>query len=181
LLPRNFREIDFSAFKKLAVGMTIGFICGVQILKNFDPFWLKKFFGVAIIFYVISQFFPRVKFNPPDWSGILFGFFGGFFSGVFAFGGPFFVIFAHGKIPNPRNLRATIIAILAISNFLRIPLFWQNGLLSSEVFLKSLSLFPAFFAAIFLGEKIARKIEPKKFRQLFLVLIFCSGIILATR
>jgi len=123
LLPKNWRDVDFSIFKKLFFGTFFGFLCGAQILLNFDPFFLKKFFGATIIFYVFWQILAPKKIKISEKFGPIFGFCGGFFSAVFAFSGPFFIIFAHQKISSPRILRATIIAILSVVNFLRAPIF----------------------------------------------------------
>ena len=177
-LPKEWKNINKPIIKEIFLSILVGLILGIFLLKHADVIVLKKSFGFFIILYVIYSFFKDKKIKILKKLGILFGFLGGFTSGVYSGGGIFFVPYINNKLDNTKNIRATIIGALAIGNFLRVPLIIQNGILTYDIFLKSIFIMPFFLASLYLGQKFYKKLEKNKqaFQRVLLLLLFLSGL-----
>ena len=110
--------------------------------------------------------------------GILFGFLGGLFAGMFVAGGPPYVVYIHNKLNKSNVIRSTIIGILSVNNFLMVPLLVYSNILTHDIFLLSVYIFPFFLLSLYLGHKTDHKINEILFKHILLVLLVLSGIIL---
>lgn len=181
LIYKTWPQIDKTTVKELAAGIIAGLGLGVLILKTGNPIVLKKLLGVFILLFIGYHLISNKKIRLPGKLGILFGLAGGFFSGVFSAGGPTYVIYVYNKIHSATVFRATLIAILSITNILRIPMLIASDILTTDILLHSLYIIPFFLLALFFGYRIYGKINEHLFRNILFILLAASGISLIVR
>lgn len=176
LVMDSWREARWRIVIQLAIGILIGLLIGVWLLVNSPSSVLKQLLGVFILLYVGYTYISHKHIKAFDRLAVMFGVIGGIFSGLFATGGPPNVIFVNNALKKVGEIRATIIAALAVGSFIRIPLLWRNNVLTMETFSLFIGVLPFFLLAIFLGEKIAHKIPEKLFKNVLMVLLTIAGI-----
>lgn len=181
LIYKNRQFIDKAIILEMSVGILVGLVLGITILKFGNPIVLKKGLGVFLVLYVIYSYVKKQKIKLIKKLGLLFGFLGGFFGGLFSTGGPFFVIYIYNKLNKSRLVRATIIGVLGIIDFLRVPILIYSGILTYKVLVVSLYVLPFFFLSLFLGQKTHHRINENTFRNAVMVLLVLSGVSLIVR
>ena len=182
-IAKNWRDINKNIIKDLALSIIIGMILGVYLLKYGNPIFLKKSLGVFIILYTTYSFLKNKKIKIISKLSTLFGFLGGLSSGLYSSGGAFLMPYINNRLTKPKNIRATAIGAFAITNFLRIPLIIQNGILTYNIFIQSLIILPFFLLALYSGRKFYNKIGDRvgTFQKILLMLLFLSGLSLILR
>jgi uncharacterized membrane protein YfcA len=181
LVYRNWSEIDKKTVQELSVGIIVGLAAGVGILKMGSPILLKRLLGVFILLFVGYHFFRKKKIRLPGRWGILFGLAGGVFSGMFSAGGPTYVMYVYNRIDGAAVFRATLIGILSITNILRLPMLVVSDILTTDILMTSLYIVPAFLLALFLGNKLYKRINEHAFKNILMILLVVSGISLLIR
>ena len=181
LVYRNWNNIDKKTVQELGVGIIVGLAAGVGILKMGSPLILKRLLGVFILLFVAYHFLKKKKLNLPGRWGILFGLAGGVFSGMFSAGGPTYVMYVYNRIDGAAVFRATLIGILSITNILRLPMLVVSDILTTDILLTSLYIAPAFALALFLGNRLYKKINEHAFKNILMILLVVSGISLLIR
>jgi len=181
LVYQTWPQIDKKTVKELAVGIIVGLAAGVFILKMGSPLVLKRLLGVFILLFVGYRCLKKRKIRLPGRTGIFFGLAGGVFSGMFSAGGPTYVIYVYNKIDGAAVFRATLIGILSITNILRLPMLVVSDILTAEILLQSLYILPFFILALFLGNKLYKKIQPHTFKNVLMVLLVVSAASLLLR
>ncbi len=168
--------MDKKVIAQMLIGIIGGLLIGIYLLKYGNPLLLKKLLGVFVLLYVGYSSIKQTQIKIFKKLGILFGFIGGIFSGMFATGGPLYVTYLHNKLKNVEVFRATVIGTMGISNFIRIILLTYNGLLPKEILINSIYILPFFFIAIYLGQKAYNRTNEKTFKKLILIILVILGI-----
>jgi len=178
LVKKEWVNIDKKLIVKIAITSTIGIAVGIWVLNFGKPLLLKKILGVFLIIYVIYSFYDVKKFKSSSFLEFVFGFLGGFFSGVFSTGGPLFVIIVKNATLDMKTFRATMFGVLGIVSVIRIPLISVGGILNWNHLYYALFIFPFFFLALFLGKKMYSKIDELLLKKSVLAVLFFSGVVL---
>lgn len=177
----NWHNIDKKVFIRISLSAMVGLPIGVGLLAFGNPTILKKALGVFILLYVVFQFFKKKKFEILKHFGIPIGMISGIFSGLFAIGGPPVVAYIYNSIDDPKKIRATIIGIFGVIGTVRIVLFGATGMISKDIIMTSLYIFPFFLLSVFLGQMALKKINDHVFTRILLILLFVSGMSLILR
>jgi uncharacterized membrane protein YfcA len=175
---KEWKYIDKSLLKKLAVSSFFGLSIGIVVLAYGQPIFLKKALGIFIILFVLHslkakkeiQLFSKMKF--------FFGFLGGFFSGVFSTGGPLYLVIVKNETADVKTLRATMFGVLGLITLMRIPILAFEGILTVNQLYNSLYVLPFFILALVLGKKVYLKLNDILLKRIMLGLLFLSGIVL---
>ena len=178
---KNRKLADRDTVIKLIVGIALGLVAGILLLKYGRPLILKKGLGVFILIYVGYLLLKQKKIAWFDKFGLFFGFGSGFFSGLFSTGGPLCVVYVYNKMFNADVFRATVIVVLGLTDFIKLPLLIFSGILTPSVLLTALYVLPFFLLAIFLGQKTYKRINEDVFRKILMVLLVLSGVFLIIR
>ncbi|PKH68291.1 permease [Flavobacterium sp. ALD4] len=175
---KEWKHIDKELVKKLALSSFIGVIVGIIVLTYGKPIILKKALGIFIILFVFNSL--RINKVLPSITKMkhLFGFMGGFFSGLFATGGPIYVILIKNETNDVKTFRATMFASLGLVTVMRIPILVFGGFLSWNQLYNSLYVLPFFILALFLGKKVYLKLDDVLIKKIILGLLFISGALL---
>lgn len=162
-------------------GLMIGTFVGVFVLRSINIGYLKKFFGISIIFYTLMQF---VKVDVLDVSegkkklfGTLMGLWGGISGAVCGVNGPpLFMYFSKVK-KNKSLIRLYLISLFLIDSIWRSALFVQGGMLGFEE-IKSFCflLLPTIIAGLGLGRVIDKLVCNDLYKQLGKVLLIVIGV-----
>ena len=174
----EWEHIDKELVKKLALSSFIGVIVGIIVLTYGKPIILKKALGIFIILFVLNSL--RINKVLPLITKMkhLFGFMGGFFSGLFATGGPIYVMLIKNETNDVKTFRATMFASLGLVTVMRIPILVFGGFLSWNQLYNSLYVLPFFILALFLGKKVYLKLDDVLIKKIILGLLFISGALL---
>ncbi|MBU1130980.1 sulfite exporter TauE/SafE family protein [Patescibacteria group bacterium] len=181
LVYKNWKDIDKKIVGQLAISIILGLVLGIYLLKFGNPLLLKKLLGVFIILFVVHSYFNKKKIKLFKGSGWLFGFIGGVISGLYTTSSPIFVAYLYNKLSDAKAIRATIIGILGLVNLLRVPLMAYSDILKYDIIIKSLYILPFFLLSLYLGHVFYRKISPKAFKKILMILLLLSGISLIFR
>jgi uncharacterized membrane protein YfcA len=175
---KEWEHIDKELVKKLALSSFIGVIVGIIVLTYGKPIILKKALGIFIILFVLNSL--RINKVLPLITKMkhLFGFMGGFFSGLFATGGPIYVMLIKNETNDVKTFRATMFASLGLVTVMRIPILLFGGFLSWNQLYNSLYVLPFFILALFLGKKVYLKLDDVLIKKIILGLLFISGFLL---
>ncbi len=178
MVYKEWDNIDKSIVKIIIIPSLIGLLVGVWILKIGNPLFLKKGLGIFIVGYVTYNYLGKKEARISKFLEFVFGFFGGFFSSVFAVGGPLYVIIIKNLAPNMKVFRATIFGVLGIVVFMRLPILAVTGVLNEKHLYYAMFVFPFFMFAIFLGKKLFAILDEAVLKKGILVLLLISGITL---
>ena len=173
---KNWKEINKSIVAELSIGIIIGMIIGVMLLKYANPFLLKKILGLLIILYLGYIQIKKKKIKFFDKIGMFFGFIGGIMSGLYSAGGPLLITYIYNKLENPKIIRATIIGSLAIVNFSRIPLMLYSKLITYDTLVLSLYVLPFFSLSLVLGNLMIGKINEKLLKKVLTVILIIASL-----
>jgi uncharacterized membrane protein YfcA len=175
---KEWEHINKELVKKLALSSFIGVVAGIVVLTYGKPLILKKALGIFIILFVLNSL--RINKTLPVITKMkhLFGFMGGFFSGLFATGGPIYVIIIQNEASDIKTFRATMFASLGLVTVMRIPILAFGGFLSWSQLYNSLYVLPFFILALFLGKKVYLKLDDVLIKKIILGLLFISGVML---
>lgn len=175
---KEWKQIDKVLLKKLIISSIIGVVIGGIVLLYSQPSILKKALGVFIILFVINKLKSKKEFKFSSRIEYLFGFLGGFFSGVFSTGGPLYVIAVKNSVIDLKTFRATMFGVLGLVTFVRIPVLAFGGILQVGQLYYSLIVLPFFILALVLGKKVYLKLNDVFLTKIILGLLMISGIIL---
>lgn len=175
---KEWKNIDKALLKKLAISSVVGLIGGVILLLYAKPLLLKKALGIFIILFVLHSLRPKKELEIGSKMKYLFGFLGGFFSGIFSTGGPLYVMVVKNVTPDVRTFRATMFGVLGMVTFVRLPMLAGSGILTMEQLYNAMLVLPFFIFAIFLGKKVYLKLNETFLKRLILVSLCISGILL---
>lgn len=177
MFAKVWRDMDKRVLLELGASGTVGMLLGVLMLDKFgDMELLPRILGVFILVYVALTYLRKSELTVLNRLGVLFGFSGGFFSGLFSAGGQFYVIYANSKVRKIEALRATIIGSLAIGNFTRIPFHLGTDIINMEVAKMALICMPAFAIGMLAGQLFYNRINKRLVKELIMGLLFVAGV-----
>jgi hypothetical protein len=175
---KEWEHIHKELVKKLALSSFIGVVVGIIVLTYGKPLFLKKALGMFIILFVLNSLRSKKMLPLLTKMKHLFGFMGGFFSGLFATGGPIYVMLIQNETNDIKTFRATMFASLGLVTVMRIPVLALGGFLTLNQLYNSLYVLPFFILALFLGKKVYLKLDDLFIKKIILGLLFISGVLL---
>lgn len=160
----------------------IGVIMGALLLSVISPTLLKiaiaVFTIIVIIYKLAADTLKSLTYTPRRWHGWLAGWASGFSSTLANTGGPPFTIYLLLQSLQPIAFIGTVTLFFAVVNFLKIPLFLQQGLLNVETVLQLAWAIPLLPFGVWLGRRSVDLFDQKLFERLLLVLLVGSVLLL---
>ncbi|MCJ7507228.1 MAG: sulfite exporter TauE/SafE family protein [candidate division Zixibacteria bacterium] len=181
LVLKNYKEIDKNMLLEMGIGIILGIIVGVVVLRNANPIILKKGLGVFVVLYALYSLNKQKTIEIFKRLGLLFGFVGGIFSGLYTTGGPVYVTYITNKLSKASNLRATIIGVMGVSNLARLPILFANNLVPFHCIKIAIFVSPLFILSLYLGHIVYPKINECLFKRIVLAVLLISGLILIVK
>ena len=154
-------------------------IPGVLLLRNMDSRALKVLCGIVIALLGADMLLRRegAQKTPPKWAVLALTGVSGVINGLFGIGVLLAAVMGR-VIPDSRTLKANMSAIFTAGNLVMLPVYLLTGLLTKDVLLRALSLYPAMGLGLFLGIRFAGKVREQTVRRCAAVLLVVCGVLL---
>ena len=152
---------------------------GVLLLKNMDGRALKILFGIVIALLGADMLRRKDagRQPPPRWAVLALTAVSGTVNGMFGIGVLLAAVMGR-VIPDSRAFKANISAIFSAGSIAMLPVYLLTGLLTRDVFLRALSLYPAMALGLFLGIRFAGRLKEETIRKCTAVLLIACGLFL---
>jgi uncharacterized protein len=155
----------------------VGTLIGTLLFKLIAVHWVSGIVGVMTLLFLAQRllFPPRQDAKLPRWLGAILAAMSGFSSFVAHAGGPPFNVFMIAQRLPPVVFTATAAYFFFIINLSKWAPYAWLGLLDLRNFATSLMLLPMAPLGVWLGVKIARRIQPQLFYRLVYLGMFLTG------
>lgn len=180
------RKWDMRLVRLLMPAAIVGILMGGVLLGQMDTDaetrGLKIFIGivtlVAIAYKLASDHFERLAYEPKAWHGYIAGWVSSFTSTLVSNGGPPFTIYMLLQQRDPVTFIGTTTLFFAVINWLKIPIFVQQGLLQFDLVVGVLWAVPLIPLGVWLGRRALNFFNPQTFEQLMLALLGGAVVLL---
>jgi uncharacterized membrane protein YfcA len=161
------------------VGLTLGVTLLVRLPRNATVLALGLFVCVYALYVMLgrrtARRLSRVWAAP---AGTL----GGIVGALFGMGGPPYVVYITGRIPDPAVQRATISQMVILNVGLRVVAFALAGLLlSSALWIAVMLLLPVAWAGVWVGNRAHGSVTPAMMARMIGAALFLTGAALIVR
>lgn len=106
---------------------------------------------------------------------------GGIVQGLFGTGGPMLIAHVRERCPDRAQFRACSVAVLFVTNLIRVVLSSRAELFSPEISRLATVSLPGFLAALVAGQRLSAKLDARLFEIVVLVLLVVSGCALVLK
>lgn len=177
---------------RLIPGAIIGIILASFILNNISNSHLKKVIGGIVCLFAVIEFF-RVRilqwFGPdtadPEaiiqfkvWHGVIAGIVAGVFSTLAHMAGPIIIMYLLPQKLGNRTFVATTTILYFFINLTKIPVYFQLGLFTYELFIETALLLPFVALGVQVGVYLNNRFSEHIFSRIVLIALFVTGIYL---
>lgn len=178
--------IKWDELKPLFIGSAAAIPAGVYSLNLLPDTLMKR---ALSLFVVLAVLFDRKskgqgklgEFAQTGPGGIILGMISGWFIGAYTTGGPPAVIYATARFPEPRKAKGAMGLYFLATDVLIILLFTMTGLLTLELFFRSLRFTPAVFLGFFFGAYVFKNITRRTYLLGVHFLLFMAAIMLCVK
>ncbi len=175
---QNRKHINPKKMLTMIFFMAFGFVPGLWLFSHMEATMIMVVFGIVVTLIGIWKLWkPQVGELKRPWGYIILVL-SGLTQGMFTSGGPFAVIYASSAMKDKEEFRATLSAMWAILNtYMVIDMARQGMYPAYNIMLGLVSILPVF-GAIYIGNKINKKLDPTAFMKLVFLLLIVSGVLL---
>ena len=174
---KNIKYINKKELRKIVIFMSVGMIIGIEVLKIFPTNILLKVYGMIIILIAVKNLCLKKDIKFPKVAMIFILIISGIIHGMFVSGGALLVVYAASVLKDKDEFRATISPVWVILNSFLLITQISNNMITSENIILSLICIIPLFLAIWLGNKIQKKIDQKSFLKIVYILLIISGLL----
>jgi uncharacterized protein len=166
----------------LLPGVVVGVIVGVRLIGQFSPRQLNVAIGLLAVAFVVFQvvkekiFQAEGAFAPNHRIGVPCGIGAGITSSFAHGAGPVVSVFLiPQKLPKEIYVGTTVLVFTWI-NWIKVPFFVHNGIITGPTLWESLRYFPIIPAGVWLGVWLNRKFSDAAFNRWVYILTFLTGL-----
>jgi uncharacterized protein len=161
------------------VGLTLGVTLLVRLPRNATVLALGLFVCVYALHVILGRRTPRRLSRA--WAAPA-GALGGIVGALFGMGGPPYVMYITGRIPDPTVQRATISQMVILNVGLRVVAFALAGLLLSRaLWIAVMFLLPVAWAGVWAGNRAHGSVPPAMMARMIGAALFLTGAALIVR
>lgn len=172
------KQVIWSDLLPLIPFTLAGIGVAVWLLVNVDANLLVLALGLFILSYSIYLLLSLHTTPGSRRWAILAGSCGGLVGALFGTGGPFYVAYLKMRQLDKGAFRATIAMVFLIDGGTRMFAYASSGLFNAQVLLLVAFMFPVLLTAMYIGNHLHIKIEPRRFNQMISIMLLTSSIIL---
>jgi uncharacterized protein len=161
------------------VGLTLGVTLLVRLPRDATVLAL----GVFVCVYGLYVIFRRGPARPLSrlWAAPA-GVLGGVIGALFGIGGPPYVVYITGRLPDPAVQRATISQMVIVNVGLRVVAFAIAGiLLSRALWIAVMVLLPVAGVGLWVGNRVHLSVAPATMARVIGAVLFVTGAALIVR
>ena len=175
---RSFKDINFKQLGIMLGFMIVGVVGGMWMFSNMPLQILMLAYGIVVVLIGIKKlFFPSSKELP---KALRFGalLLAGLMQGLFTSGGPFLALYSTVELKDKRQFRATVSSVWTFLNtYMIISMYRKEMYTPYSMKLIACSVIPVI-VAIFIGNKLNKKMKQETFLKLVFCLLILSGSLL---
>lgn len=181
-LAHYWRKWDARNLKYLLPGAAAGIVIGVHFIGQFSPRQLNIAIGVIAVTFVAFQVFREIIFRaegafaPNHAVGVPIGTLAGVTSSFAHGAGPVVSMFLMPQRLPKEIFVGTNVLVFFWINWIKVPFFVANGVITTGTLLKSLYLLPLVPVGVWLGVWLNRRVSEKWFVRIVLLALFLSGV-----
>ena len=163
-------DSDFEGWEVVKEKWAFYFIAGVYFLS---------LIGLLTITYITPN---SDLINDTIWSDFLYsigiiGLISGLLQGSTTVSGPPVALFLMNQGIRKLSFRANLAVYFLIMNFIAIGFYLINGIITTESINYVITFFPGTMLGLFVGIKLAHKVDEKVFKRIVLVLVLIAGLL----
>jgi uncharacterized membrane protein YfcA len=177
------RQADRHELVALVPFTLVGLTLGVTLLVTLPRRATVLALGLFVCLYALSVTLRRrpTRRLSRRWAAPA-GALGGILGALFGVGGPPYVVYITGRIPDPAVQRATISQMVILSVGFRVVAFALTGLLRSRaLWMTALVLLPVAWAGVWAGHRAHLSLAPTTMARLIGATLFLTGAMLIAR
>jgi uncharacterized membrane protein YfcA len=185
-LPLGFhtrRQADTRELLTLVPFTVLGLALGITFLISLPRAATLRALGLFVCAYAIHLLLRREPARRlTRWWAAPAGIAGGVVGALFGMGGPPYVAYIAGRIPDPAAQRATISHMVILNVGLRVVAFALAGFLASRaLWIAAAFLLPAAWIGVWAGHHVHVRVAPATVARAVSAALFVSGAALITR
>jgi uncharacterized protein len=177
------RQADTRELLVLLPFTLVGLTLGVTLLVRLPQRATVLALGMFVCLYAIHVMLRRgpARRTSRGWAAPA-GVLGGIVGALFGMGGPPYVVYLTGRIPDPAAQRATISQMVILNVGLRVVAFALAGLLLSRgLWIAVMSLLPVAWAGLWVGNRAHVSVTPAMLARMIGAALFLTGAGLIVR
>ena len=177
------RQADTRELLVLLPFTLVGLTLGVTLLVRLPQRATVLALGMFVCLYAIHVMLRRgpARRTNRGWAAPA-GVLGGIVGALFGMGGPPYVVYLTGRIPDPAAQRATISQMVILNVGLRVVAFALAGLLLSRgLWIAVMSLLPVAWAGLWVGNRAHVSVTPAMLARMIGAALFLTGAGLIVR
>jgi hypothetical protein len=162
---------------RLLPAMLCGSALGAWILFAVPVKALMLMLGVFVVLYALNglRAQPPRPHLAPRWAW-WFGGAGGVLSALFGAGGWVYSMYLLRRLDDPQQVRATQVAVLTVSSFIRVALFTIAGrYFDAQLLILVACLLPAVAVGLYAGHRITLAMDRRRFMQVLHGVLLVTG------
>ena len=177
------RHADSRELVTLVPFTLLGLTIGVTLLLRLPRDATLLALGLFVCAYAVNLIFRReTRRRLSRWWAAPAGIVGGLVGALFGMGGPPYVMYLAGRIPDPNAQRATISQMVILNVGLRVVAFTLAGLLvSPALWLAVAALLPVAWAGVWAGHRAHLRLAPATSARIIAAALFLAGAALIAR
>lgn len=174
---RYYRDYDWRLGIPFLISLCLGVPVGIYFLESLNETLLLRILGVVMIYFAVREFIGRKQAQsiPAPWA-VPMGLFSGCLSGAFNLGGIPTATYAYAHPWSHGQIMAYLQMTLILSCTLRLAFYGKFGYLKEFTWAIGAMVVIPLFAAMFLGQFVMSRIEPKYMRRGIFVFIGAAGV-----
>jgi uncharacterized membrane protein YfcA len=175
MVVRNAHGVDRRTLVVASVAALAAMPLGLLVLTQVSESALAVTIGVTVL--VLTVALMRGLRFPDRWiTDAVAGLFSGGLATSTGTNGPPLVIALEGKDREPGAFRATLAAAFLVQDVAALGAFWVAGRLTADVGRAALAGYPTMVAGLLLGERLAAKIDRRRFRVVVFAMLVASAV-----
>ncbi|MEO0407777.1 MAG: sulfite exporter TauE/SafE family protein [Cyanobacteria bacterium P01_A01_bin.135] len=174
------KAFNWQATARLTLASIVTIPAGVVLLTDGSERMVLGLLGLITIGYALWELarFQLPELASPRWA-YLFGGIAGLLSGAYNISGPPVVLYANCRRWPPEEFKGNLQGFFLVNSALVLLSRGLQQQLTSQVWLLGIAALPAIALGGMAGVRLARRLDPHRFRQLILLLlIFLGGSLL---
>jgi uncharacterized membrane protein YfcA len=177
------KQANMSELLTLVPFTVIGLTLGVTLLVNMPRDLTVRALGLFVCVYALYVMLRRAPVQRLSrWWAAPAGVLGGIVGSLFGMGGPPYVVYISGRIPDPAAQRATISQMVILNVGLRVLAFALAGLLLSRpLWIAVMVLLPVAWAGVWAGNRAHVNVAPATMARTIGAALFITGVALIVR
>jgi len=177
------RQAEVKELLTLVPFTLVGLTLGVTLLVRLPRTATLLALGLFVCAYALYVIFRRDRARRLSrrWAAVA-GVMGGVLGALFGMGGPPYVMYIAGRIPEPAAQRATISQMVILNVGLRVVAFGVGGLLGSRpLWTAAAILLPVAWIGVWMGHRVHVRVAPATGARIIGAVLFFAGVTLIAR